>query len=279
MILVPSGTGLVICKTTHDALRNQPWPTYFLLRPSGVMHTLLSRRGIAFDKAFQALKLLLENAVDLWRPLLHAAADVAADDIALGHIGAALAGFQRPAERPIDTLHLQRAERTAQPQPHTRRGVDDLQMLDRAAIVQPLAKAAPSVELEAEVGGVAREGVRRAPPAADLAERGIDPIGRCRDHGGGRDLEPVLGDGLDLRRGWPGKGKDNDERRKASDQHRSRPDSGGSRRPIKQHVPGRGYHARASFNEGEPAYQILVFLEDRLSFWRERKHRQMRRQQ
>jgi Transposase DDE domain len=75
---------------------------------------LLLRRGFALDKAFQALKLLVEHAVDPGRPLFHAAADVAADDIALRDAGAALCRFQRPAECPVDALHLQWAKRTAQ---------------------------------------------------------------------------------------------------------------------------------------------------------------------
>jgi hypothetical protein len=48
------------------------------------------RRGFALDEAFEALKLLVEHPVDPRRPLLHPAADVAADDIALREAGAAL---------------------------------------------------------------------------------------------------------------------------------------------------------------------------------------------
>jgi hypothetical protein len=36
---------------------------------------MLSRRGFAFDKAFQTLQLLVEHPIDPRRPLLHAAAD------------------------------------------------------------------------------------------------------------------------------------------------------------------------------------------------------------
>ena len=39
---------------------------------------------------------------------------------------------------------IKRAKRAAQTQPFPRRGVDDLQMLHRAAILQPLAEAAAS---------------------------------------------------------------------------------------------------------------------------------------
>lgn len=76
----------------------------------------LLRRGFAFDKAFQALQLVVEHPIDFGRPLLHAAADVAADDIAQRDIGAALSRFQCPAERAVDALRLQRAERAAQTQ-------------------------------------------------------------------------------------------------------------------------------------------------------------------
>src|ERR1700730_7872052 len=44
-------------------------------------------------------------------------------------------------------------------QPLARRGIDDLQMLHRAAILQPLAKAAAGVQFHAEVAGIVREGV------------------------------------------------------------------------------------------------------------------------
>ena len=101
--------------------------------------------------------------------------------------GAALSRFQRPAERAVYALGLQRAERAAQTQSLARRGVDDLQVLNRAAVLQPLAKAAAGTQLYAEVGGVARKGVRGVPPVADLAERGIDPVcGGC-DRARGRD--------------------------------------------------------------------------------------------
>jgi hypothetical protein len=94
----------------------------------------LLRQGFAFDEALEALQLLAEHPVDPRRPLLHAAADIAAEDIAQGDAGAALSRFQRPAERAVDALRLQRAERGAQTQSLARRGVDDLQMPNRAAI-------------------------------------------------------------------------------------------------------------------------------------------------
>ena len=51
-------------------------------------------------------------------------------------------------------------QRPAEPQAHTRRGVNHLQMLNRAAILQLLAKAAAGVQLHSEIGGIAREGMR-----------------------------------------------------------------------------------------------------------------------
>src|SRR5689334_12083624 len=101
---------------------------------------MLLWRGFAFE-AFPALQLLVEHPIDPRRPLLRAAADVAADDIAQGDTGAALSRSQRPAERAVDGLRLQRAERAAQTQPLARRGVDNLQMLNRAAILQPPRKS------------------------------------------------------------------------------------------------------------------------------------------
>src|SRR6516165_11425495 len=63
-----------------------------------------------------------------------------ADDIALGDARAAFGRLQDPSERSVDALHLQRAQRTAQTQSFARCRVDDLQMLNRAAILQPFAK-------------------------------------------------------------------------------------------------------------------------------------------
>ena len=74
----------------------------------------LLRRGFTLDEALQSLQLLVEHPVNPGRPLLHAAADVAADDIALRHARAAFGRFECPAERPVDTLRLQRPKRTAQ---------------------------------------------------------------------------------------------------------------------------------------------------------------------
>src|SRR5438270_1992742 len=71
---------------------------------------VLLRRGFAFDEAFEALQLLVEHPVDFGRPLLHAAADVAAEDVARTDGGAPFPRFQRPAERAADALRLQRAE-------------------------------------------------------------------------------------------------------------------------------------------------------------------------
>src|SRR5271166_6002536 len=104
----------------------------------------LARRRVALDIALQALQLLVEDPVDPRRPLLHAAADVAADDIALREARAAFGRFQAPAERPVDALHLQRAERTAQTQSCAWRGVNDLQMLNRATASSRSQKQPPA---------------------------------------------------------------------------------------------------------------------------------------
>ena len=53
----------------------------------------------------------------------------------------------------VDPLHLQWAKRTAQPDAGC--GVNHLQMMNRAAILQLLAKAAASAQLHSEIGGIA----------------------------------------------------------------------------------------------------------------------------
>lgn len=137
-----------LCEAEHALLggssARNPSPSGPERRVSLTARALLLRRGFALDKAFQALKQLVEHAVDLGRPLLHAATDKPADDIALRDIGATLGRFQRPAERPVDALHLQGAQRASQTQPLARCGVDNLQMLHRAPFFNRSQKQPPA---------------------------------------------------------------------------------------------------------------------------------------
>src|SRR6516165_7076938 len=71
-----------------------------------------SVKRLAFGKARQAIKLLVQHAVDLRRPLIHAAADISADDIALRDLSAAFARLQGPGKGPVNAFHLQRTEST-----------------------------------------------------------------------------------------------------------------------------------------------------------------------
>src|SRR5215831_3839620 len=68
---------------------------------------------LAFDKARQAIKLLVQHAVDLRRPLIHPAADIHADDIALRELSAAFGRLQGPVKRAVNAFHLQGTESTA----------------------------------------------------------------------------------------------------------------------------------------------------------------------
>src|SRR5262249_24604935 len=99
--------------------------------------------------------------------------------------------------------------------------INDLQMLNRAALLQPLAKAAAGAQLHTEIGGVLGESVGRAPPMADLAECGIDALGRCRDRRYCGDLEAVWRSRFDLSEDGAGNGKNRDQRDEAFQQHRS----------------------------------------------------------
>src|SRR5215471_17913136 len=65
---------------------------------------------LAFDKARQAVKLLVKHAVDLRRPLIHPAADISADDIALHDLCAAFGRLQGPGKCAVNAFHLQRTE-------------------------------------------------------------------------------------------------------------------------------------------------------------------------
>src|SRR5580700_7720558 len=56
-------------------------------------------------------------------------------------------------------------------------------------------------------------------------------------------------------------------------------DSGGSRHPFEQLVPGGRFHTRARFDACEPAAQVLVVLQYRYAFRRQREHRELRREQ
>src|SRR5215472_9409721 len=67
---------------------------------------------LAFDKARQAIKLLVQHAVELRRPLIHAAADLSADDVALRDLSAAFARLQGPGKCAVNAFHLQRTEST-----------------------------------------------------------------------------------------------------------------------------------------------------------------------
>src|SRR5215471_12829550 len=71
-----------------------------------------SVQRLAFDKARQAIKLLVQHAVDLRRPLIHSAADISADDIALRDPSAAFGRLQGPSKGTVNAFHLQRTEST-----------------------------------------------------------------------------------------------------------------------------------------------------------------------
>src|SRR5215469_8256503 len=156
----------------------------------------------------------MQYLIDPRGPITHAGPNVAPDDIALRDVGSSLARLQRPGERAVHSFHLQRTERAAQPQSLPGRGVDDSQVLHGAAILQTLAKAAAGFEIEAEVCGILRESMRRAPPLGDLAQRAIDSLGRRLDHYRVDNLETVGRDRIDLGLGEPDWGRAEENRRK-----------------------------------------------------------------
>src|SRR5262249_28211623 len=116
---------------------------------------LLSVERLCFDKAPQAVELLVQHTVEFRRPVFHADAGISAGDHALSHVGSLFARFKSPGERAIHALHLQGTEGAAQTQSLPGRSIDYDQMLDGTAVLQPLAKAAAGFEIETEIAGIA----------------------------------------------------------------------------------------------------------------------------
>src|SRR3546814_11528521 len=71
--------------------------------------TQRAKRSVAY-MSDKSCKLLPEHLVDKRRELVRTAPDIAADDIALRHFGAAVDGLQGPGKRPNHGLRLERPE-------------------------------------------------------------------------------------------------------------------------------------------------------------------------
>src|SRR3546814_8006626 len=94
--------------------------------------TQRAKRSVAY-MSDKSCKLLPEHLVDKRRELVRTAPDIAADDIALRHFGAAVDGLQGPGKRPNHGLRLARPEPALDAQHLAWPSIDHAALLDSAA--------------------------------------------------------------------------------------------------------------------------------------------------
>src|SRR3546814_14392877 len=94
--------------------------------------TQRAKRSVAY-MSDKSCKLLPEHLVDKRRELVRTAPDIAADDIALRHFGAAVDGLQGPGKRPNHGLRLARPAPALSAQHPPRPNIDHAAMPTNAA--------------------------------------------------------------------------------------------------------------------------------------------------